>query len=128
MAKTSEALVWGDLKYEMMGYLEFSESPDDWLGWQMLFDAALNDADEYLNNDFVDADGEDLEFPTLVKIGVYEWVKTSTQMPSVSGLEREKVGDLEAEYNPRLVMTFETIYKRFWERYKLLDWSVWDDE
>lgn len=72
---------------------------------QLRLDAAKEAADNFLNNHFRNADGEDLQIPTNVKLGVLEYIRenmavSASVASSVSsgGVKREKRDRIEVEY------------------------------
>lgn len=69
MATVSEAMLWAEHEADLKAAVGPFQADDAVV--QMMFDAAKDKADAYMQNPFTDADGEDLDIPPLVKVGVY---------------------------------------------------------
>lgn len=69
MANVSDSLEWGDHKATLEAVTGPFIVTEDVA--QLFFEAAKESADDYMQNDFLDADGDDLEIPKTVVVGVY---------------------------------------------------------
>lgn len=85
---------------ELKSYLGITGSSYDTLLTD-LFAASKEAADEYLNNDFLDDDGSELDIPRQVKYGCYLWVGGESRIPGlahIAGVQSVKTGDIQVVY------------------------------
>jgi hypothetical protein len=73
MAKVADALTFNES--EIRDVLRLDANTPSATVLELYFDGAVEEADEFLNNDFIDADENDIPIPSRVKIGVYKLIK-----------------------------------------------------
>lgn len=117
MATVAETLTWEDVRADLAEYIGVDEE-DLSVAYEMRFLAAVDLADAFLNNPFEDDDGVDIDLPTAVKLGVFEWVRKMASLP-VGGKLSEKTGDLQATWSANAAMSDKDIYERYWRKWRL---------
>lgn len=90
---------------ELKSLLEITGSTQDAI-LQLRLDSAKEAADNFLNNHFRNAAGEDIPIPSNVKIGVVEYIRenmglatTAATAVSAGGIKRERRDRIEVEYH-----------------------------
>lgn len=102
--------------------LGISDSAQDGVLSEIL-DAALEAADEYLNNGFTSPDGADLAIPAQVKRGVHALIKVWWELEQGLGLadlaSTVKEGDVQVSYLSADDRGATAIQAQFWAQYRL---------
>jgi len=98
MAKVADSILWATHEVALKSYLKVVDvSEDEFL--QRWLKSATRSADRYLKNAFEDADGNDIELPTDIETGVFEFVRLLRETRDRPfSLTSKKVGDLSETY------------------------------
>jgi hypothetical protein len=106
VANVTDSMTWEASEAALKKFLglECADTTQD--SRLMLYLAAATDAaDTYMDNLFQDADGVDLPIPSVVQLGVYEYVRLAGEtvgpdgLPvGVLGIATQKTGDLAVGY------------------------------
>lgn len=88
-----------------------------------ILDAALEAADDFLNNPFTDADGAELAIPAIVKRGVHALIKVWWELENGTGLENAassvKEGDVQINFLGAADRGVGPIQTQFWAAHRL---------
>jgi hypothetical protein len=88
-----------------------------------ILDAALEAADDFLNNPFTGADGAELAIPAIVKRGVHALIKVWWELENGSGLENAassvKEGDVQINFLDASARGVAPIQTQFWASHRL---------
>lgn len=88
-----------------------------------ILDAALEEADNYLCNAFLDADGAELAIPSAVKRGVHALIKVWWELENGSGFELAassvKEGDVQINYLGKDDRGLSAVQTQFWASWRL---------
>lgn len=90
---------------------------------QEILDAALEAADDFLNNPFSAADGAELAIPAIVKRGVHALIKVWWELENGTGLENAassvKEGDVQINFLSAADRGVGPIQTQYWAAHRL---------
>lgn len=75
MAAVKDTLTWAGSKAELFAVLGMQPNPQSSAVLELLFNAAVAEADKYMENPFTDDAGADVPLPPFIKLGVYEYCR-----------------------------------------------------
>lgn len=100
MARIATVMTWASHEADFRAALGVATGEDDYL--EALLDAATEAADTFIDRDWTDDDGADIDIPKRVIQGVYEWsrvVRGATNGNGAPvGVSSVKVGDNSVSY------------------------------
>ncbi len=82
----------------------------------LLIAAGKELADQYLNNPFLDADGDELPIPAAIKLGLVDFIQSELDRPP-EGAVYVKTGDIAVRYRDGNEFSEDTL--RHWTPYRL---------
>lgn len=129
MTLVSEAYTWAAYSGELKTWLGIADASED-TELELWWSAALQEADTYIDKDFVDDDEEDIDITTssyrTIKLGLFEWVKRYRAAMQGGSAERDptlksvKTDDLTETYSDpsELIPAVTRAVSSFWWPFK----------